>query len=366
MRPFWKLLDQHLGAEFQNDPTLRRGVLELSRQFTAARDELDLEYLNRPDSRRAYLAYYLPLNFEKVRALLTTHLKGIWPTPPTKSQHWLDLGCGPATASLAALATLRERYKKEKLPAVHIDLVDTQPEALKMARKLIADFAKAVEVQVTTKEFATLKEALDVGAEEQRPYDLAMAANVLNELPALAGDPETDPLLQLWPKTNLLFLLEPGHRVSSQRLIRFRERLLSNFKDEITILGPCPHIEKCPLYRSKHWCHFSEPVSDGRLTDLNMRFFKDPRNWLKFSYVFLRKEKPKAYDPSVFRAIGDLHPSGPRTLAIDLCQPKEKFVLRLPGNLPPDLRKKLVRGSSVKLDSDQTIHARTLTPHKAE
>jgi SAM-dependent methyltransferase len=345
----WELIKEELGAGFAEDRQLQADIRRLSLAFTEGRGELEADYLENKRQSRAYLAYFLPLNFEKVRTLFEAH-SSFWPeTLPARPQRWLDLGCGPGTATLAALLAYRTRYRKTtEMPAVQIDLVDSQESALEMAETLVRDFATKQGLNVSTRRYRSWSEVLKNQADAS--YDLALAANVLNELPAESGAEGRELLLDIWDRTTGAFLvLEPGHRVSSQRLIRFRERLLKAGK--MRILGPCSHVEKCPLHRSKHWCHFSEPNIDGQLIDLNLRVFKNPRAWLKFSYVFFKREEPSPRDPRLFRAIGDLHLSQGK-LAIDLCQPEFKKSLKLPRNLPPDLRTTLVRGALVQLSED--------------
>lgn len=360
MKAFWDLLEKQLGTGFAGEPKLQAKVRQLQKLFTEERDDLKGEYLSDPELAQAYLAYYVPLNFEKIRVLLASH-RELWPQMPTKAQRWVDLGSGPGTAVLAALAVLKDRSEKSdaKLPALHIDLVDTNADALKMAAKLITPFAKKLGFDIT------LGQSAELPPKAQGKYDLALAANILNELPPESGPQARELLMQLWDQTQgVILVLEPGHRVSSQRLVRFRERLLKEASKEIEILGPCTHQEKCPVYRTKHWCHFSEPATDGRLIDLNLRIFKNPRGWLKFSYLLAQRGKPRVWDEHTFRAIGDLHPSSGRW-AIDLCRPNQKFVLTIHKDLPPPVKNHLVRGARVKIDKDYKITARTMTQRKS-
>lgn len=357
MKQLWDLLEANLGANFAEDRELQEDVRELSLAFTTERSDLPRDYFESPELQTAYLAYFVPLNFEKIYMILSSHA-GVWEKEldAAKTLHWVDLGCGPGTATLAALAALKNRYKKlDRLPLVRIDLVDTQTSALNLADNLVREFAETLGIEIETGLYTSMPEG--------QTYDLSLAANVLNELPAEEGPMGRETLLRLWDATQgVLLVLEPGHRVSSQRLVRFRERLIKADRPHVSILGPCIHSERCPVHRTKHWCHFSEPVTDGRLIDLNLRIFKDPRGWLKFSYLLIRKgdEMPK-FAGEAYRAIGDLHMSGPKRLAIDLCQPSEKFVLFVPNNIPPDLRARLVRGAVVKLDEDRQVTAKAMT-----
>ncbi|MBI3556701.1 MAG: hypothetical protein HY074_10600 [Deltaproteobacteria bacterium] len=357
MKPFWDLIEQNLGADFAEDLDLQADVHSLSEGFTDGRGQLDLRYFEDPRFQAAYLAYFVPLNFEKAHMLLSSH-SGVWPSEldVTKPQRWVDFGCGPGTAALAALAAYKNRYKKIKeLPPVHLDLVDNQTSALNLAESLVTEFAKKLGLTVKISLHTTLPS-------ESGQYDLALAANVLNELPPEEGTLARELLLQLWDSTRgVMLVLEPGHRVPSQRLVRYRERLLKTSPGEVKILGPCHHTAKCPVHRTKHWCHFSEPVTEGRLIDLNLRIFKDPRSWLKFSYLLVRRGAPVIWDEKTFRAIGDLHLSGPKRMAIDLCRPDEKLAITVPANIPPELRSTLVRGATVWLDEDRQVTARPLT-----
>lgn len=357
MREIWDVLSEKLGANFAEDKTLQANIVRMSRAFTEDRADLPADYLEDEEAGAAYLAYYLPLNFEKARTLLTAHAKEIWPETPKHVQRWADFGCGPGTATLAALGALKLRFKGEKPPAVHVDLIDQQQSALDLAEELIETFATRVGLKATIHKHKSLPAHVE--------YDLSLAANVLNELPpAEEGEEGRELLMQLWHQTKgSFFVMEPGHRVSSQRLVRFRERVLKENREGTNIIGPCPHVEKCPVYRTPNWCHFSEPVQDGRLIDLNLRVFKDKRSWLKFSYVLFTRGAPKKFDGQTYRAIGDLHIQRGQT-AIDLCQPNEKWVLYVPKNIPPLLRSSLVRGASVRIHDNRKITAIPLSKRK--
>lgn len=360
MREIWDVLSEKLGANFAEDKVLQTNIVRLSRAFTEDRAELPADYLEDEEAGSAYLAYYLPLNFEKARTLLTAHAREVWPETPKQNLRWADFGCGPGTAALAALGALKLRFKGEKLPDVHIDLIDQQESALELARELVEKFAaKLGGAKITVQKHTSLPTHVE--------YDLSLAANVLNELPpADEGEEGRELLLQLWHQTKgSFFVMEPGHRVSSQRLVRFRERVLKENREGTNIIGPCPHVAKCPVYRTQNWCHFSEPIQDGRLIDLNLRVFKDKRSWLKFSYVLFTRGAPKPFDGQTFRAIGDLHIQRGQT-AIDLCQPNEKWVLYVPKNLPPILKDNLVRGASVRVHDNRKITAIPLSKRKAQ
>lgn len=348
MHLLWDTLEELNEASFKNSDLQKKAIQELSRYFTEDRKLLSTNYFKKNHLLAAYLTYFLPLNFHKALLLLRAHAK----TLDLNKERVLicDFGCGPATATLAFLAYLSEQREKPaqeqpfKVRTVEIHLVDAQKEALDVAKKLISAFAKKLKINVDVKTHTEPPQKLT--------FDLSLVLNVLNELPT--GETETDALLQLWQDTAGGYLIiEPSHRVSSQRLVRFRERLLSVAKEEAKILGPCTHQEKCPVNRTKHWCHFSEPTYDDQMIQLSLQSFDNPRLWLKFSYLFLQKAQPTPWDQKAFRAIGDLHPSGPGFVAIDLCQPNTKKVLKLPQKLPAHVFRGLVRGALVQMDGNK-------------
>lgn len=334
-RSIWSVLTDELGKNFVEDAVLHRDIRALSSAFTENRSKLTQNYMSKPHLARAYLAYFLPLNFLKTDLILSE-----LEPPTTLKQRWIDFGCGPATASLAALSRAKEGSQ------ISIDLIDSNEAALDIAIRLLENMALKKNILLTLETAARLNKSHD-------QYDLALASNVLNELPEHSG-PSKEPFVDLWDRTRgNLVIIEPSHRVASQRLIRLRARLLT--QPQTHIVGPCLHAEKCPLFRTQHWCHFSEQHADGRMIDLNLRVFKDPRAWLKFSYLSVSRS-PRTEEPmrsliegsEIFRSIGDVHPSSGR-LAIDLCQPSEKLVLKLPRNLPPLLQRKLLRGRLVEV-----------------
>lgn len=322
----WKLLEGQLGINFERDAALLKSIRELSAAFTSERSSLPTDYFDTPRARKAYLAYFVPLNYLKIEALLRAHKTSLGST-------WCDFGCGPGTATLAALSIAAMRQSKEKV--IRIFLIDQSKEARTLATKLVKNFATDLGLNIEIEAHAEVPE----GAE----FDTFFAANVLNEME------QTQSLEELTKKVrgSSLFL-EPSHRVSSQKLIRMRSRLLKS----VQIVGPCTHCEECPLFRTKHWCHFSEPLTEPQMIELNLKAFNNPRGWLKFSYLLLSNESPRLWDGKTYRAIGDLHPSGMGTLAIDLCSPREKKVFKLSSRSPQSIKKPLVRGAKVVLRSD--------------
>ncbi len=356
-KDLWKLIDGELGAGFERQTSLKRFALEMHSYFTSERDRSFSNYLESDEGWKAYLSYYLPLNFFKVFQILQSHHSQLQFQAKIKV---LDFGCGPATATLAFLSYIQSTKKPNF--EIEITLVDHQKRILPKAEAIVQKYAFQnnlnIKINTTTK------------IPENESFDVIFAINVLNEL-------KTDISNSLWnvlSENGKLLIVEPSHRVSSQRLIRNRERILKY--DQSHLIGPCFHHEKCPVYRSKNWCHFSVSHQDDRMKSISIKWFKDPRTWLKFSYLFFAKSQLNRENLSnVYRAIGDLHPIGrgqdfSKTeraqfkhgnlslqkglkLAIDFCQPNEKLVYTLNEYEKKQFGQKLSRGSSAIIEMKQ-------------
>ena len=53
-----------------------------------------------------------------------------------------------------------------------------------------------------------------------------------------------------------LILTEYGNPFGARLLHESRKWALTK---KIRIVAPCPHMMKCPLASSRHWCHFDQP-----------------------------------------------------------------------------------------------------------
>ena len=83
------------------------GVRRLSTLFTTGRGEGLADYLAERSLRRAYLLYFLPVNYAKVAGLLRE-----MPALPARPLRILDVGSGPGTAVLAVLDHLARHFQE--------------------------------------------------------------------------------------------------------------------------------------------------------------------------------------------------------------------------------------------------------------
>ena len=195
--------------------------------------------------RLSYLATRFPATYAAVLYVLAK-------LPPC--QKILDLGAGPATASLAAL---------ELWPDIdEITLIEKSLDAISLGKQLLSH-----------KNTTWLRQ--DLASVEKFPAaDLAIFSYSLGELQ------QFEPLLDRLKHIPMIAIIEPGTPFGYRNILRARSRLLEL---GFALIAPCPHAKPCPL-KGDNWCHFSTRLERTKLH----RFLKEGSRGFedeKFSYL---------------------------------------------------------------------------------
>lgn len=183
----------------------------------------------------------------------------------------LDIGCGPATATLAARAIF-DRLER-------VMLIDRDAAWFDTGRRLIASIDEKLAVRF---------EAADL----QRPpvlaeHDLVMISYALGEMPETAARAL---VRSTWNTTRCAILIvEPGTPRGFATAIAVREELI---EAGATIVAPCTHSHRCPI-RERDWCHFDTRVER---TPLHQRLKSGslPYEIEKYSYIIATKAAASA------------------------------------------------------------------------
>jgi len=282
------------------------GVRRLSKLFTVGRGELTGDYLADPGLRRAYLQYFLPVNFAKVACLLRE-----MPSLPLRPLRILDLGSGPGVASLAVRGHIHRRQVAGQVDT-EVLAIDQGHAALQEARALWA-ITPAVVPGIRLSSMP-----LDVERPGKRApwktgrFDVIIAANSVNELFRSTADPITrrvkllQQLLDSMSDDGTLMIIEPALRETTRDLHLVRDKLLSG--SGCNVYSPCLHDRPCPaLVHPDDWCHEERPWSPPAIVreiDRKVGFIKDA---LKFSYLLLRKDGRTILEraPAVYRVVSE-------------------------------------------------------------
>jgi len=186
-------------------------------------------------------------------------------SPDFAPRSLLDAGCGPGTASWAALETWGE--------VAQATMADSNPAFLGMAKRLAADLPTG---------FNWL--ALELEQLASPRADLVTAAYVLAEI---ADAKLSKVVTGLWAVTNeVLVLIEPGTPDGFRRIRAAREQLIASGGH---VLAPCTHDAPCPITGSD-WCHFSQRLPRSR-DHLMVKSASVPFEDERYSYVALTRRQ---------------------------------------------------------------------------
>ena len=278
---------------------LASGVARLSDLFTTDRpDGRFPDYFSEGALLAAYGVFFLPQSFIRTSFALAQcwELRG-W-RPGSATPRILDLGAGPGSCGVAAAHRLLQLGMK----SVRLCALDRSPSALAGAE----GFASAVlgpRAEVSTR-------VGDAAREETWPdgdFDLIVAGFVLNEMPhldakGLAG--WVDRLRRRLAPGGLLLIIEPALRVTSERLQRLSDSLVSaSFHRLGSDLEPLP----CPqLLAGEHWNHEARRwVAPASAEFVNRRLHRDLRE-VKFSFAAFSQVPPPALPAGAVRLVSDV------------------------------------------------------------
>ena len=122
-------------------------------------------------------------------------------------------------------------------------------------------------------------------------FDIVVMGFVLPEIPSAKGrEIILEAVFSKVKKNGYFVLIEYGTPKGYRFINDFRNMIIEMSRDEVNIVGPCPHHHKCPLASlPNNWWHFSQLVRKYP-KDI---FPKHPRekqyNNEKFSYLVIKK-----------------------------------------------------------------------------
>ena len=250
---------------------------------------------------RSYLAFRFPATYCAMRQAIT-YTQQVMPDFAPRSV--LDVGAGPATASLAALSAFPT--------LADIKLLEPNLYVQRLGQRLLQQTTPATTAEWTAHRFNATPATID------QSYDLVLAGYMLNEIWDDQGSRVLDQAIESqWAQTNdIIIIVEPGTPQGQRTILQAREKLmgLGGY-----VAAPCPHDAVCPLAATTQdetrWCHFSVRVERSKLhkatKDQATVGYEDE----KFSYLVVSKQpvvRPQ------HRLIGT--PRGSKVIEAELCE----------------------------------------------
>jgi ribosomal protein RSM22 (predicted rRNA methylase) len=223
-------------AQTQPPESLLRAARELGRNYNDPAFELSPRIAS--DAQRlAYMVTRMPAIFQ-VNQIVEAELRRLCPRLAIGSL--MDLGCGPGTATLAAMPIFDEIKE--------VTLADRDPQWLEMGRRLIGNLDPQPTYRSHFARF-DLRAPSALGA-----HDLVVISYALGEL----GGSDARGLTQwAWEQAcRAIVIIEPGTPRGFASIVAAREGLIGA---GASIVAPCTHIGLCPM-KAGDWCHFDTRV----------------------------------------------------------------------------------------------------------
>ncbi len=307
-------------------------IEELSELFTEDRPSGSRglpDYFAHEKNRSAYLLYFLPLQAAKFLGLFQAHTPAVQAAlehgRKTGVMRIIDLGSGPATASIALCMKLLTLPSSELPPKIEFECFDTSGKILDDARALLDQFVLQFPVfrdRVTVRtrratwwEYASPpkpgSKKPSIAQEAATPPSLVILGNVLNETGSTQQQSARFAELLSLSAGGGVLVVEPASRRPSQMVSQLRDEMIEMGlieKKSEAIWGPCLHAGNCPLADGRDWCHFSIPAEiPGKWFKKFSEGLGSERNWLKLSYLWLASKEMPALRPrpEVRRVISD-------------------------------------------------------------
>ena len=323
-------------AEFTADGTIPRGdltqlaknVLAISEAY-AKSGPLRRSAWSNSDWEKAYLNYFLPLNWLRALSVIDVGLQdGFFNDYDTV----IDFGSGPGTFHLAA----NERGLKFK----NWHFVETERRAVEAHKKLLSYFAISTENCQWSAQHDEHKSL----THPKTKKILAVFSYALNEVSRLPS----------WAlEADGLLIIEPSSREFGRRLQEIRGDLIDRGWH---IWAPCTHALACPLLNQseKDWCHSRIHIEKPNLLAEIENNLPMKNDTLTYSFLLACRERsnPITSEKKLARIIGDtLYERGKVRQAV--CHgPKREFLSWLTRHGEPA---PLQRGLRLEIPADAEI-----------
>jgi ribosomal protein RSM22 (predicted rRNA methylase) len=244
----------------------------------------------------AYFLYNFPTNLAKI-AVVIEKIRLHYPDLLCGRTRMsiLDIGCGNGAGICGAYYALRDFPGIQQFNFVGIDSSDPM---LGQAR-VVARWLRRRDPRVRV-HFSKSKIEDSYPLAIKRKYDLIMCINSLAEIIE-----EEDIQIRFIGSTfrhlrdgGLFIMIEPALKKFSRRLMRLRNRLVSNKR--IQLLLPCLHDSPCALLEvdnRKEWCHQSLSWSPPDFLRIINQGINREIDVLKFSYLVIARSTERLKRP---------------------------------------------------------------------
>ncbi len=289
----WLRLFLHTDNHSTRRKSIATEILKLADHY---KNDLGQTPWDQPDCVRAYLAYFLPRNLHRLRAVLELAQQqgpeSLW------SGSVFEVGSGPGTFEMAYCVA----YNK---PPAHYEIFETHPTPVALHRRWRRDALGSDSAPPQRSDADAVKSS-----------DTLVLSYVNSELSSWP---------QSWWRAQHIVILEPSRRHLSRRLLQLRQQALTQGH---WVWAPCTHQSSCPMLAAKDWCHdFITWQPPGFLAEIYQHLPMKSEN-LAFSYLILSRESPPTRNQWA-RVVGDRREEKGKTRQMICRGPQREFLAQL-------------------------------------
>ncbi|MEN2985514.1 MAG: small ribosomal subunit Rsm22 family protein [Thermodesulfovibrionaceae bacterium] len=282
------LLNSFFKDKFPTKQQIKNLILKTSQIFTFEKFPKK-DYMKEEEYLKGYLIYFVPVNLEKLYRIFKE--LALHPLVFNKKDiKVIDIGCGPSPAIIPLLEVVKEG--KTPIQYVRYIGVDQQIKVLEISKKLMESIRHEITVNYDFLVYDFSKKETYFELKEIKP-EILVFSNSLGEA-FDTGKISLDDFIKYIKYFTYknddfcLIIIEPATKKSSTRLHKVRDILIQ----ELTLYpyAPCINSLPCSALKAKNWCYeerrWSPPKYLSFLKPIGLQL-----NYLKFSYVVLRKDK---------------------------------------------------------------------------
>lgn len=307
---------------------IAKSLLTLQRGLTGERRLAGAGYMDATDALGAYLLYYYGITHRQITLALNSIIDsiGFGKENPVRI---LDVGAGPAPAAMAIVDILLSKGLREE--NLYVNLIDSSPKALNLAKKIFARLHPRVSVE--SKVLSLEKDSLHL----KDSYDFVVASHVFNELwknaPSALEKRFTlvERLTKALTAESFFLLSDPALLQTSREMIALVSKATE--KGLLHAVSPCPvafnALGRCPLFSAEApesaTCH-ATITTDFDATTLRIANAAGlKRDAVKMTFFALKKGRATESSKDTLRVVSDgmLNKSG--RVRFLLCDGKKRF-----------------------------------------
>lgn len=274
---------------------IKKAILEVSDIFTFLETERQFNYMREERLLKGYLLYFVPVNLSKIYSIFKELLRHSVFFSKTKLKI-LDIGCGPSSALVPLFEFINDGITN--LEHIRYVGIESEDKAIEAGEKIIKELKpeklslKYEFIKADASDFKLYLKLKDI-----KP-DIVIFSNSIGELFDKKSFKIEDfiNLIKLLTYNNsylTLILIEPATKKASMRLHRIRDRLIEELG--LYPYSPCLNNLPCPALKANNWCYeqrkWLPPDYLSFLSSMGLQV-----NYLKFSYIVLRKDRANIKD----------------------------------------------------------------------